>query len=327
MVEEIYPGLYRILVPIPQNPLKELNSYVIRGGERNLIIDTGMNRVECESALLQGLRELKVDLERTDLFITHMHADHSGLIAAMARANTKVYCSGPDAEIINYDHSQWERMRVFVLMGGFPADEFDRAITRHPGFKYRCREVIDFTVVQDGDRLTVGDYSFTCVSTPGHTRGHMCLYEADKKILISGDHILGDITPNISLWSDTENPLADYLASLDKTGRLDIQVVLPGHRSLISDCYARIAELKEHHRLRAEEVLTILEGGEQNAYQVAARMTWDMTYDTFELFPIAQKWFAAGEALAHLKFLEGEGRIRRRLKDGYALFSLRHQEE
>jgi glyoxylase-like metal-dependent hydrolase (beta-lactamase superfamily II) len=322
MAEEIFPGLYRIPVPIPENPLKELNSYVIRGRERSLVIDTGMNRPECESALHRGLGELGVDLERTDLFITHLHADHSGLIAGLTRENTSVYCSGPDAEIINSDDSHWEQLRVFVLTGGFPAAEFDRAIRRHPGFRYRCREVIDFTVVADGDSLTVGDYNLRCVWTPGHTAGHMCLYEPDKKILISGDHILGDITPNISLWSDDEDPLADYLASLDKTGRLDIRTVLPAHRSQIHDCHARIAELKKHHRVRADEVLTVLEQGEQNAYQVASQMTWDMTYDSFALFPVSQKWFAAGEALAHLKFLEGEGKVRRELKDGCALFSL-----
>lgn len=320
MVEEIMPGLYRLVVPIPQNPLKELNCYVIEGETRNLVIDTGMNRPECENVLRAGLDKLNIDPDRTDLFITHMHADHSGLIGAVAQKESRIYCGAPDAEIINYDDSHWEFLRIFVQMGGFPAAEFENAIKKHPGYKYRCRDYIHFTVVSDGDVIDTGNFRLACVHTPGHTRGHFCLYEPEKKILFSGDHILGDITPNISLYSDDEDPLADYLESLDKVGRLDVDLVLPGHRSFISDIKARINELKAHHRARADEVLEILSGGGQSAYQVAAQMTWDMTYDFFEQFPVAQKWFAAGEALAHLKFLEGEGKVKKERVDDTMIY-------
>jgi len=182
---------------------------------------------------------------------------------------------------------------------------------------------VDFTVIGDGDNIAVGDYHFTCVKTPGHTRGHMCLYEKEKKILISGDHILNDITPNISLWSDWHNPLQDFLHSLDKVRELAVEWVLPGHRTVFNNCAARIDELKEHHRIRANEVLAILRDGAQHAYQVASRMTWDMSYDNFADFPVSQKWFAAGEALAHLKYLEGLGKIRREKVDGTVVFLLR----
>lgn len=322
MLEEIMPGLHRVVVPIPRNPLKELNCYVIKGEKRNLVIDTGMNRPECESVLWAGLDELDINPAETDLFITHMHADHSGLISAVAAKESRVYCGAADAEIINYDDSHWEFLRIFVEMGGFPAGEFENAIQKHPGYKYRCRDHIDFTVVEDGDIIDTGNFRLTCVHTPGHTRGHFCLYEADKKILFSGDHILGDITPNISLHSDDEDPLSDYLQSLDKVGRLAVDLVLPGHRSFITDIKARIAGLQKHHRTRADEVLEILSKGRQNAYQVAAQMTWDMTYDSFEQFPIAQKWFAAGEALAHLKFLEGEGKVKRERVENIMVYSL-----
>jgi len=62
----------------------------------------------------------------------------------------------------------------------------------------------------------------------------MCLYEPDKKIFVSGDHILADITPNISTWNELANPLKEYLSSLDKVYPLDVSLVLPGHRSLIT---------------------------------------------------------------------------------------------
>ena len=77
-MKAVHSDIYRLEIPLPGNPLRAVNSYVIKGGERNLIIDTGMNREECREAIDAGLRELGIDLEITDLFITHMHADHPG---------------------------------------------------------------------------------------------------------------------------------------------------------------------------------------------------------------------------------------------------------
>lgn len=322
-MEELYPGLFRVRVPIPNNPLKELNSYVIKGENRNLIIDTGMNRIECEEAILKGIGELEIDLNKTDLFITHMHADHSGLISKLARESSLIYCSKPDATMINLQDSLMDIMKDFIFLGGFSADEYRMAIEKHPGYKYRCRERIDFTYTQDKDILSYGDYNLTVIATPGHTQGHLCLYDQEKGILFSGDHILGDITPNISLHATDEDPLTDYLASLDKIAALDLQIVLPAHRSIIKDGYVRIEELKKHHMERASEVLNIIQNkGAQNAYQVAGGMTWDMTVP-FEQFPIAQKWFAAGEALAHLVFLEAEGQLKREVIEETTFFSLK----
>ena len=80
MIEEIQPSLFRLEVPLPNSPLKFLNSYVVRSSARNLIIDTGLNRKECLDAMQGGLKQLDIDLAKTDFFITHLHADHFGLI-------------------------------------------------------------------------------------------------------------------------------------------------------------------------------------------------------------------------------------------------------
>jgi glyoxylase-like metal-dependent hydrolase (beta-lactamase superfamily II) len=320
MTEEIRPGLFKTNIPLPKNPLKSLNCYIIQSGEQNLVIDTGFNRMECRQVLFESLDDLSVDLTNTSVFVTHMHADHSGLVADLVREGAEAYCSKEDAETINAGQGPFMMMDVFVSTGGFPAQELQSAIEKHPGYKYRAMEHVDFTILDDGDTFSVGDYSFICIKTPGHTRGHMCLYEKEKKILIAGDHILQDITPNISLWSDRFDPLNNYLASLDKVRNLEVELVLPGHRSVFTDLARRIDELKEHHEVRANEVLDILKEQTQNAYQVAAKMTWDMTYDSFDQFPLAQKWFAAGEALAHLKYLEGKGLIYRDSQNGVTVF-------
>jgi len=80
MIEEISANLYKIEIPLPGSPLKALNSYVIRNTERNLIVDTGWNQKECLRTMQAGLKELGIDAGKTDFFITHLHADHFGLV-------------------------------------------------------------------------------------------------------------------------------------------------------------------------------------------------------------------------------------------------------
>jgi len=303
MTEEISPGLYRIKIPLPDSPLKYLNSYVIKSDDRNLIIDTGFNRKECLEAMSKGLNELKIDLADCDFFITHLHADHFGLIARLAVETSKIYFSRPDKEIIE-SWEGFEPMIEYAGKNGFPENELRTALHQHPGYKYGSDWTPDMSVLEDGETITYGNYCFECVETPGHTLGHICLYEPEKKIFVAGDHILSDITPNIQCWSDKENPLEKYLSSLDKVRKLEVGLVLPGHRRLFKDHRARIDELKRHHEKRAEEIIDILQKRSGSAFEVASFMTWDIKFDSWNDFPVAQKWFATGEALSHLRFLE-----------------------
>lgn len=309
MPEEICRNLYRIEVPLPDSPLKSLNSYVIKGKDRNLVIDTGFNRKTCLVAMQTGLSALGIDLSRTDFFITHLHADHFGLVSRLATQSSQIFFSRPDAEIME-SWEGFEPMIAYAGKHGFPENELRTAIEQHPGIRFGSDWIPALHILKDGDWIDVGEYGFECVETPGHTLGHICLYEPDKRLLIAGDHILGDITPNIQCWSDSENPLRLYLESLDKIRRLAVDLVLPGHRSLFSNCNQRIQELEKHHKQRLDEVQKILNGHSLTAYTVASRMTWDIR-GSWEEFPVAQKWFATGEALSHLRYLEEEGKIRR----------------
>jgi glyoxylase-like metal-dependent hydrolase (beta-lactamase superfamily II) len=310
MAEELRPDLFRIRIPLPDSPLKFLNSYVVRSAGRNLVIDTGLNRKVCLEAMKAGLEELKIDPDRTDFFITHLHADHFGLVSRLIASSSRVYFNRPDAEIIEA-WPGWDPMLAYAAENGFPEEDLRRAIEQHPGFKFSSEWVPELNIQQDGDIIDVGDYHFRCVHTPGHTLGHTCLYEAEKKILVAGDHILIDITPNIQCWSDIQNPLKSYLASLDLVHDLDVELALPGHRRLITDHRGRIAQLKEHHRGRCDEILGIISNGAMIAYEIASQMTWDIKCDSWEAFPLAQKWFATGEAISHLRYLKEKGQIDR----------------
>lgn len=321
MCKEILPNLFRIKIPLPESPLKYLNSYVIRDSDKSLIIDTGLNRKECLEAMMTGLRKIGVDLEKSDIFITHLHADHFGLVTKLATDTSNIYFSRPEKELME----SWEGFEAMIRYAGnngFPENELRSALDKHPGAKYGSDWIPEMKVLDDGDEIHTGDYRFTCVATPGHTMGHICLYEPSKKILVSGDHILIDITPNIQCWSDTQNPLKHYLASLDKVTHLQVDLTLPGHRRLIENHNIRIAELKQHHSRRLNEVLTILAGVPMNAFQVASRMTWDIKAESWDQFPVAQRWFATGEAISHLRYLEQDGKLARHQSNEIQLYSL-----
>jgi len=324
MIEEIFPDLYRIEIPLPKSPLKALNSYLIKGEKRFLVVDTGMNREECMHEMLTCLGRLSVDLKKADFFITHLHADHLGLVGSLAADASKVYFNKVEAPAVDYarQKSYWWRLGALYKSHGFAEGELEKAVNNHPGLLYGLRRHVDFCILKESDTIDIGNYSFRCIETPGHSPGHMCLYEVNKKFLICGDHILSDITPNITCWLDMENPLKEYLTSLEKVYALDVNLVLPGHRNIWSDHRRRITELQEHHKFRLREILAALENGGKTAFEIAPWVSWDINYDSWELFPSSQKWFAVGEVIAHLQYLEENSMIQRKTKEQKQVFSL-----
>ena len=324
MIEEVASGIYKVEIPLPHNPLRFLNSYFIKGSERTLIIDTGFNMTECKEAMHAALDELHVDLQKTDFFITHLHADHSGLVADLTDGSpaSKVYCNETDAGLINegilWDY--WRSVGDLFRVYGFPQELIENALFKHPAKNYCVERVVDFSYISDGSCIEIGPYNFICVATPGHSPGHTCLYEPDKKIFFAGDHVLAKITPNITQWSEIPDTLAQYFKSLDRIFDMDIDLLLPGHRQIITDHRQRIKELKQHHKVRLQEILNILEDGPQTAYQVATKMTWSLSYKCWDEFPIPQKWFANGEAASHLEYLSQTGKINILSKDGVYFF-------
>ncbi len=321
MLVKVAKNIYKKIAPLPKNPLKEINVYIITG-ERNLVIDTGFNRKECEESLKEAFEQLGI--EKADLLITHLHADHCGLASRFQDAGSKIYASKTDARIINgvLGEKYWNDIEDIFIKYGFPKASEGKNTDHHPGRKYCNEEEIDFTYVKEGDVLEYGGYKLKVIETPGHTAGHISLYDEEGKILFCGDHILGDITPNICIEVNADNPLKSYFNSLENVRKLDVKLLLTAHRKMVNNMYDRIEELYKHHNERLSEVFKILGNEEKNAYIVAQDMSWSISCKSWNDFPLPQKWFATGEAIAHLQYLYFEGKIKRKEKDGIYYFSL-----
>ncbi len=324
MITHIGGNIYSFQVPLPGNPLKWLNVYVIKGEGRgrNLLIDTGFKRSECLDALLLGMRELELDPNNTDVLLTHLHSDHTGNAPELNKLGSRLLMSRIDNEMINNDDA-WPWRKKRALCEGMPVDVMEEVFDNNPAVIYAARP-FSTEWLYDGDILSYGGYELECILTPGHTPGHICLYEKKTKTMFLGDHVLFDITPNIVNWEGVEDSLSDYFASLRKIMNYEVITALPSHRTTGNlTMKERIEQIIEHHKHRLDETEDIIRNVPNlSAYEIAGRMKWRIRAKNWEEFPPGQKWFAMGEALSHLDYLLNQGRIVRNVaSDGIYTYS------
>lgn len=328
MIKEVYKNIYQATFPLTGNPLKSINIFVIKTELGNMIIDTGFNNEENRKNMDDLIKELDLDLARTKLFLTHLHSDHVGLAKYLEdKGIAEIYLSKVDGEILESGISlsgiQWQNILKNANVQGLMKENLD--INNHPGFKNRPKDTFTYTPLEPGQILRLGEFSFEILDEAGHTPGMVGLLEKDKKILFCGDHILGKITPNITYWGDEYgDSLGIYLENIKKVKDLDIDYLFSSHRFLVEDVNKRIDELISHHKERLKDTLRIIKKlGEADTREITSQMSWDIRAKGWEDFPESQKWFAVGEAAAHLKHLVKEGKIKERVgSDGVYYYSL-----
>ena len=317
-IVEVLPGVYRIPVPLPGNPLKELNSYVIRGkGNKNLLVDTGFRLEACRKALIEGLDSLGISMEDTDILLTHLHVDHTGLAPDLIRPGNKVYIGEADRAYMNdVDGVHVHRVKR-LERNGISQSLIREMLACTPSRTMAADEAFHgYTCLKECDRIEAGPYVLQAISTPGHTPGQMCFAIEGTGAMLLADHVLFDITPNITDWPVLEDALGSYLESLDKIDRYEVELPLPGHRQP-GDFHGRIRALKEHHGRRLAECRRVIESlGKARLYDIAGNMTWKIRAADWNHFPPAQRWFALGECLSHIDYLKKRNQITEKEEGG-----------
>lgn len=311
----------------PPGAPRETLCYLIKQRKGWLMVDGGLNHPTCFSALCQQLDALSIPLKDIRwLVVTHFHPDHFGLAGQIIAAS--------DATVVMHQ-KDWSQVQfIMEVTKNRSTDELARwanSLGIQPSELEGYRHVMNFgvkffpvdvepDVVLSGDEEPVGDTGYLqAILTPGHSPGHICIYDKKNKLLFSGDLVLVGITPHIStsiLGNDDQ--LGEYLKALRKVRGLDVKMVLPAHGKPFANLSQRVDELLEHHERRLQQVLAALRHRAMSASEVASQVEW--LVGLWEQMSGMDKLMAIQETQAHLRLLQERGEVTTKDEDGLTLY-------
>lgn len=306
-VNRIADDIYQIQLPLPF-ALRIVNVYLLRGPNGWTLVDTGINTPDGRATWQAVFNQLDIapsDLEK--IVLTHVHPDHMGMAGWL---QSRASASGHDLPV--YASPGEDRQMALVWREGFHVN-FEDWLRENGMAPNRASQVAGsmgdthaitlphpgpFRHIQPGDKVMLGERTFRAIHAPGHSDGQLIFYHESDRLLLSGDHVLMTITPNIGLWTQSHpDPLGQYHESLRDLQSLDVRLSLPGHRRLIEDWGGRIQELLDHHAHRLEQTLNAVESGAHTPAEVAPHLFEIRRFTSHE-------WrFAIAETRAHLAYL------------------------
>jgi glyoxylase-like metal-dependent hydrolase (beta-lactamase superfamily II) len=313
-VERVRPDLWSVPVPIPDSPLRYTLTYLIAAGGGLVVVDPGWDTEAGWRALTGGLQAAGASpADVTGIVATHVHPDHHGLSARLREASGAWVAMHP-AEADSLSAFRWpegETRRddlAWLHRCGVPGDvAAGLAVTDEVMAAVIAMAKPD-VLLGHGDLVPMPGRRLRAVWTPGHTPGHLCLHEEAADLLLSGDHVLPRISPNIGLQPHAADPpLAAYLRSLELVAAYDTAEALPAHEYRFHGLADRVRMLLAHHERRCEEVIAIVARlGPATVWQVTQEMSWSRGWAAVTGF---MRRAAIAEAGAHLRHLADAGRI------------------
>ena len=310
-VDQVRPGLWSIPVPIPNNPLHYVLVYALETERGPYLIDAGWNTDESYAALGAGLARMGcATADVRGVLVTHIHPDHFGLAGRIREdSGAWVGMHPADATLIPARYETPEPLLELVGMtlrrAGAPGEDVETLRMASMAVLPFVKPVQPDVLIDDGDRLDVPGWDLVAIWTPGHTPGHLAFHERSQRLMLTGDHVLPRITPNVSMVEEPGiDPLGDFLRSLRKIAEFDVDEVLPAHEHRFVGLPARCAELIEHHEQRFAEVVEAVSSGATTGWEIASAMRWSRPWERLHGF---MRRLALFEALAHLRALEVRG--------------------
>lgn len=313
-IEQVTSGVWSVPVTMPDNPLRYTLSYLLLSAAGAVVVDPGWESDAGWEDLLRGLRAAGLEADRvTGIVVTHVHLDHHGLSQRLSEASG-AWIAMHTAEVQNLPARIAKGIggdagfRSWLARCGVPPD-IVAEFTVEQGMAVELFRMAEPDVLlNDGDELSLPGRRVRVVWTPGHTPGHICLHDGDYDLLLTGDHLLPRISPNIGLApGSADSPLTRYLESLQATRRYDSAEALPAHEYRFRGIAERSAAIIRHHDSRAREVLDIVAAaGQPTLWEVTQRLTWSRGWDQIRGF---MRRAALAETAAHVEYLVREGKL------------------
>jgi glyoxylase-like metal-dependent hydrolase (beta-lactamase superfamily II) len=305
---EIFPGVYKFVLPLFGAKPGPVNSYLFTGKNMTLM-DTGTRQTV--DLLEKGFQKLGFkfsDLDR--ILFTHGHIDHYGGGAEIIkRAGKKIetLSHGDDKKRIETGAQNKSETEInFARLMEIPDPYFEKFLQFKSFFLQMGENCPISTTLADNQEIQLGDYLAKIILTPGHSRGSICSFIEDKKILFSGDHILKHITPNAFVMLDDDQALPsrksqkEYYESLSKIERINASVVYPAHGKRITDIGKTIELYRTCFQERENKILSILQSGIQSVYKIARTLFPNISGERLA-FDIN---LAVSEVFTHLQILQ-----------------------
>jgi glyoxylase-like metal-dependent hydrolase (beta-lactamase superfamily II) len=301
--ERILPGVFRLRLPLPWPGVPHCNAWAIAAGDGVVLFDTGIHE---EGSLEQLERALYMcGLHFSDirlLVCTHAHADHYGQAATiMQRAGCELWMSSKLDHMRGYagdpDVALARRLEI-ARQSGVPEEPLRRYAARRRDNDSGIAAIVEpDRALTPGVSIATDLGSWSVHETPGHAPSHVCLFQPERRLLISGDHLLG----RISLYFDygySPDPVGEFLTSLDVVERLGARLCLPGHGRTFTDVHAHIQGNRALVRARGERVRVAIAQQPRTAFEILPEI-----YDDIPVSAATSPWLLM-ETLSFLLHLE-----------------------
>jgi glyoxylase-like metal-dependent hydrolase (beta-lactamase superfamily II) len=315
--DEVVPGLWSIPVPIPDNPLGYTLVYLFETRRGPVLVDAGWDDDSSWDALVAGCSAAGTSIaDCYGVLVTHVHPDHHGLSGRVREASGAwIALHERDAAMVTRMSSATggrtteakdfrDELAAVLLDGG--ASEHELVVAAEPRRHGRRRRqaplVSPDRFVEDGASMDVPGWNVQAVWTPGHSPGHTCFRVPAHGLLLAGDHVLPTITPHIAISRADRHgdPLSDFLASLEKVDRPDVDLVLPAHEHRFAPLHRRVVEITAHHHDHLAAIEAVLASGPATLWDIARSLAWNRPWAELTL---SMKRAAVNETAAHLRYL------------------------
>lgn len=313
-------GIHRLAIPTPFM-VGRVNAYLIEDDPLTLV-DSGPNSAKALDELEQALNARGHAIEDIELLVvSHQHMDHFGLASILARrSGAEVAALAPLAPYLSSYGAQTDLddslAEILMLRHGIPAEIVTALRAVSAGFRAWGSAVEVTRPLAADSELKLRDRTLRVLHRPGHSPSDTVFHDAERSILLAADHLIAHISSNPLLArpldageeyldraraGERPQALVTYMASLEQTRAMELELVLPGHGRPITDHAALIDERFRLHARRAEKIHRLISEEPRSAHEIAQELWGNVA--------VTQAYLTLSEVLGHVDLLLNDGRV------------------